>query len=137
MTLVTSIGGWADFAAAGTHTTTLQGVDMKAGARVRLVEMPPNMALSSRTKRLSFRKNTSNRGRFGMEVETSSRQRQFRRPSDSMKPSSSEGGTTDGVTTGKDGAATETTPSDIRDRPPFRQLPAKRASAYCYIENPR
>ena len=49
---------------AGKQTTALQGVDTKAGARVRLTATEPNMALFSRPKWPSLKSNTSNRGHF-------------------------------------------------------------------------
>ena len=121
----------------GTQTTTLQGVNTKVGAQVGLTATAPNMALSSRPKRPSILRNTSNYGSFGTEVEISPPQRKFRRPSDSRKTASSKRGTIDGVMAGKDGTATATTPSDSRDRPPSRRSPAKRASPSRYVEKPR
>ena len=70
-------GRWVDCDDAGTQTISLQGIDTKAGARVRLAETAPNMVLYSRPKRPSHQRNTSNHGRFGVEVETSLPQCQF------------------------------------------------------------
>ena len=54
-----------------------------------------------------------------------------------MKTSSSERGTINVVTAGKDITVRATTQSNIRDRPPSRHLPAKRASPSQYIANMR
>ena len=57
-------GGWADYGTAGTQTTALQVVGIKAGALVGFTATAPNMVLSSRPKRPSLQSNTSNRGHF-------------------------------------------------------------------------
>ena len=117
--------------------TALQGVDTKAGSRVGLTLTAPNMELYSNPKCPSLWRNTRNYGHFVTELEISLPQWQFRRPSDSMKTSSSERGTINGVTAGKDGTALENTPSNSRYRPPFHLSPAKQASTSWYIEKPR
>ena len=53
-----------------------------------------------------------------------------------MKTSSSERVTNNSATAGKDGTATEITPSNSINKPPSRCLPAKRASPYWYIKKP-
>ena len=121
-------GWWEKCGAVGTQTTVMQGVNTNMGEQVRLMATAPNMAFYSRPKRPSLWSNTRNRGRFRTEVETSSHQRQLQCSSDSMKTSSSERGTINGVTAGKYGTSTVTTRSDSRDIPPSCHLPSKRAS---------
>ena len=57
------------------------------------------------------------------------------RPSESRKTSSSERGTINGVTAGKDGTVTATTSSNSSDRPPSGRFPAKQVSPSWYIYN--
>ena len=57
-------GGWADYGTAGTQTTALQVVGIKAGALVGFTATAPNMVLSSRINKPILRRNTINSGRF-------------------------------------------------------------------------